>query len=90
MSAGRRQQTPAGFGSPYWSRRILDAMHLGKGGSAALIEPVLEELVAQTRLDEASVCRRSLLSTGVLLPGVLVARIAEHRKDLRKAQRRGK
>lgn len=56
-----------------------------KGGSAALIERVLEELIAQTRLDEALACNRAIA------PALgLDARIAEHRKDLRKAQRRAK
>lgn len=90
MAISRRQSTPAGFGAPFWARRILDAMHLGNGGSAALITPVLEELIAQTRLDEALCCEQAIRNMGVLVPGTMLNRLATHRHDLRAAKRRAK
>lgn len=85
-----KQPKPAGFGSPFWARRVLDAMHLYSDLAAATIEPVLGELMAQTRLDEAMACLRAGGEDRGEHEVELNRRIAEHRRDLRAAKRRAK
>lgn len=71
---------PLGFGAPFWLDRIITA----KGGEAGAAR-VVEELIAQTRLDEALSCRRSRFDGN---DDRVEERIASHRRDLRAARRR--
>lgn len=75
---------PAGFGVPFWRSQIFAAESACStfDEQSACVDRVLEELIAQTRLDEAMRC--AFGGTDV------AARIAEHRKDLRRAQRRAR
>lgn len=74
---------PRGFGAPFWARRISAACPYTVDASD--FQHVVEELVAQTRLDEALMCERAIA------PALgLDARILSHRRDLRAARRRSK
>lgn len=79
---------PAGFGVPFWAERVQAALPdepEDEEQERAAIAPVLEELIAQTRLDEAMACNRAIA------PALgLDARIADHKKELRRAQRRAR
>ena len=93
---------PAGFGAPFWAERVEGAVvqnllrNLTTTSERSLVEaivPVLEELIAQTRLDEALVCH------GISLQNrhhhdaqakAFVRRIVDHRRDLRAAKKAGK
>ena len=85
---------PRGFGAPFWADRlrvVQDRLSVDGGYTEdelkAADAPLLEELSAQTRLDEAMACERESSDT----PSASVRRrIAKHRRDLRAAQKAGK
>lgn len=91
---------PRGFGAPFWAARlrallprlspaVMEACRTSSRREDAGIMAVLEELIAQTRLDEAMHALRIARGAGDMPDAVerLLAREADHRRDLRAAQK---